>query len=67
MDANIHSVKAKSQAGDIKILYNENTKRQKLQDIQLWISKTYAGEISGIFSRGPWVQKRALLGLHICL
>ena len=46
--------------------YNDNIKRPKLQDTQLGILKIYA--FCQKFSRGPWVQERALMALcSICL
>ena len=43
-EVHIYSVKAKSQAGNVNQIYNDNIKRPKLQDIPLGILK---------FSRGP--------------
>ena len=65
----------------VKGIYIDNTRRPKLEDTQLGISKicsfhrniqqeafgqreTTAGVT--IFSKLPWVQERALLGLGIC-
>ena len=45
--------------------YNDNTKRPKPKENQLGILKVMY--FARRFSRGPWVQERALLGLHIYL
>ena len=48
-----------------KSKYNGNTKRPKPKENKLGILKVYV--FCQKFSRGPRVQERALLGLHICL
>ena len=39
MEVDIYSVKAKSQAGNMSQIYNDNKKRSKLYDTQLGVLK----------------------------
>ena len=68
MEVHLHSVKGKSQAGNIwvKKIYWQHKKRSKLQDTQLGILKFK--HFVGKFSRGTRIQETALLALRsICL
>ena len=56
MEVHIYSVKDKSQASNIRVKDIMKTAR----DLNNLL-------IAGKFSRGPQVQERALLGLHICM
>ena len=49
----------------VYIDYNDNTKRPKLQDTQQ--ESQIFTPFDGKFSRGAWVQEKALLGLPISL
>ena len=67
MDIRIYSIYTNSQAGNMTVYidYNDNTKRPKLQDTQQ--ESQIFTPFDGKFSRGAWVQEKALLGLPISL
>ena len=70
MKVHIYSVKAKSQAGNIRVKYIMTTQKgQSRKKINLGIMNLIKGiyALCWKFSRGPQVQERALLGLRIYL
>ena len=64
-NSDIYSVKANSQAGNIRAYMVTTQKGQSCKTLSKGLKKNY------VFCQktqwGPWVQDRALLGLRICL
>ena len=68
MKEHIYSVKAKSQAGNIKVKYIMTTQKgQSQKKISKEYQESYLGNyaLCWKFSTGPWVQERALLELSL--
>ena len=70
MEVHIYSAKAKSKAGNIRVKYimiaqKGQKPKESARDLRNLIQGIYA--LCWKFSKSPWVQERALLGLPICL